>query len=259
MDAAASRLSPAVAADRQEDKFEMILVTLYKLCVVVILETLGLLTRNNSFAVTPDQSEQPRRRRQAASRAKEVRSARQFQNSYKSGAAAVSARVPEHLRGKDGVKQQTRNSTAIAAVIRWASLSFLLDAFNHMLLGERDTEPLFFLSFQAIKTQRLHQHSDQNRPREPRGVQDLRQPEHFRKQQRRRRRRRPVGAEEALEVLPGNAELCGGEAPLPRRRAEEVVVPAADASAADGGGGDCRRAPELLLLSEMSGAPVQCT
>ena len=119
--AAASRLSPAVADDRREDKFEMILVTLYKLCVVVILETLGLLTRNNSFAVTPDQSEQATRR-QAASRAKEVRAARQFQTSYKP-AAAVSARLPEHLRGKDGVKQQPRKSTAIAAVIRCASLA----------------------------------------------------------------------------------------------------------------------------------------
>ena len=41
------------AADKREDSFEMILLTLYNICIVVLLETLNLLPSKFSFAVTP--------------------------------------------------------------------------------------------------------------------------------------------------------------------------------------------------------------
>ena len=55
-----SRLLQAIPDDnnKREDSFEMILLTLYNICIVVILETLNLLPRKFSFsAVTPDRSE----------------------------------------------------------------------------------------------------------------------------------------------------------------------------------------------------------
>ena len=56
-----SRLLQAVPDNnnKREDSFEMILLTLYNICIVVILETLNLLPRKFSFSVTPssDRSE----------------------------------------------------------------------------------------------------------------------------------------------------------------------------------------------------------
>ena len=54
-----SRLLQAVPDNnnKREDSFEMILLTLYNICIVVILETLNLLPRKFSFSVTPDRPE----------------------------------------------------------------------------------------------------------------------------------------------------------------------------------------------------------
>ena len=50
-----SRLLQAVPDNnnKREDSFEMILLTLYNICIVVLLETLNLLPSKFSFAVTP--------------------------------------------------------------------------------------------------------------------------------------------------------------------------------------------------------------
>ena len=53
-----SRLQ-AIPENKRDDSFEMILLTLYNICIVVILETLNLLPTKFSFSVTPssDRSE----------------------------------------------------------------------------------------------------------------------------------------------------------------------------------------------------------
>ena len=56
-----SRLQP-VPDDRKqrEDSFEMILLTLYNICIVVILETLNLLPKKFNFSVTPSDGSESR-------------------------------------------------------------------------------------------------------------------------------------------------------------------------------------------------------
>ena len=120
-------------------------------------------------------------------------------------------------------------------------------------LLNRDSMPSIL--FQAFEPQRRHQHSDQDRQGEPRGLQDNRQPE----QQQQQQQRGPPAAggspsadwqrgdhgppEEAHAVLPGDGAL-GRQTPLPE---PEAVLPAHDgAEAGDGEGGDCGRARELL-------------
>ena len=121
---------------------------------------------------------------------------------------------------------------------------------------------MLMVLFQALESQRRHQHSDQDRQGEPRGLQDHHQPEWWRRQQQRRnfreiprqlpgkfKRGPPTTGKEADQVVSRDVSL-GRQAPLPDQ--PEAVVPAHGAEAGHGGGGDRGRARELLKKTHLA-------
>ena len=121
---------------------------------------------------------------------------------------------------------------------------------------------MYFVLFQTLKSQRRHQHPDQDHQGEPRGLQDHHQPEWWRRQQQwwnsrkipgqlpgKFKRAPPTTGKEADQVVSRDVSL-GRQAPLPDQ--PEAVVPAHGAEAGHGGGGDRGRARELLKKAHLA-------